>query len=141
MPEPTKRLPNWRSRLSAEMDRQRREPFAWGSHDCALGLASAAIEAVTGEDLRARWGGYSTAAGALKVLRRAGYDSLADAVAATLPEIHPSRASIGDIGLIEAEGEIGAALCVFDASGVVVMTEAGHGRVARSKAVRAFRVG
>ncbi|MCB5412244.1 DUF6950 family protein, partial [Pseudogemmobacter faecipullorum] len=112
------RLPNWRARFADEMDRQRREAFTWGRHDCALGLAAGAYEAITGKDVRSDWSRYRTAGGALRALRKAGYASLGDAVAAYLPEVHPSQAHVGDIGLIPADGEIGAALCVVDASGL-----------------------
>ena len=136
------RLPNWRARFAAEMDRQRREAFAWGAQDCALGLACGAVLAITGTDLGADWRGrYCAPAQALRLMRSEGYDTLGDLVAATLPEVHPAFARMGDIGLIEADGPFGAALCVMDASGVIVLTEAGHGRRAREDVMRAFRVG
>lgn len=136
------RLPDWRARFAAEMDRQRRDPFAWGQADCAIGLAAGAVQALTGQDLGAEWRGrYKTPAGALRVLRKAGHASLADAVAASLPEIHPVYADIGDIGLIEADGPLGCALCVVDFSGLIVLTENGHGRRPRDDMKRAFKVG
>lgn len=137
------RLDDWRVRLAAEMDRQRRDPFTWGTHDCALGLAAGAVEAITGADLRVGWrSAYKTPAGALKALRAKGYESVADVVADLLPEIPPAFADVGDIGLIEdATGPMGQALCVVDASGLIVMTEAGHGRRPREDMIRAFKVG
>ena len=63
------------------------------------------------------------------------------AVAAMLPEIHPDAADLGDIGLIAAEGPLGQALCVVDASGLIVLTETGHGRRPRGDMLRAFKVG
>lgn len=136
------RLPDWRARFAAEMDRQRREAFAWGTQDCALGLACGAVEALTGKDLRIGWRGkYKTPAGAVKALLAKGHANLADAIAATLPETPPAFARVGDIGLIEVDGALGQALCVVDASGLIVLTEAGHGRVARDLMIRAFRVG
>lgn len=137
-----KRLPNWRARLAAEMDRQCRIGFDWGRHDCVLGLAAGAVEAVTGQDLRRGWRGkYRSAAGAQKALSKSGFADLGAAVASVLPEIHPSRAHVGDIGLIPAEGAVGASLCVVDASGLIVLTETGHGRRPRSDMTRAFKVG
>lgn len=135
------RLPDWRARFAAEMDRQRRAAFEWGTHDCSTGLALAAVEAITGQDLRGTWGEYSTAAGAYKAIRKAGFDNLGDLVASIFPEIHPDMARIGDLGLIETDGEIGAGLCVFDISGVIVLTDKGQGRAPREKAIRAFKVG
>lgn len=136
-----KRLPDWRARFADEMDRQRRMAFRWGRHDCALGLACGAVLALSGVDLRRDLGGYRTPAGALRLLRRLGHATLADAVAAHLPEIHPCRAGVGDIGIIAAEGEIGQALCVVDTSGLIVLTEAGHGRRPRADMIRTFKVG
>lgn len=141
MVQEMKRLPDWRARLAAEMDRQRRKSFEWGAHDCSTGLALAAVEAITGHDLRGTWGEYSTAAGAYKAIRKAGFNSLGDLVASIFPEIHQDQARIGDLGLIETTGEIGAALCVFDVSSVIVVTDTGQGRAPREHAIRAFKVG
>lgn len=137
------RLDDWRARLAAEMDRQRRDPFAWGTQDCAIGLACGVVLAITGVDLGALYRGkYTTKAGALKVMRASGAADLADFAALHLPEhIHPSRASVGDIGVIPSDGPFGQALAMIDASGVVVMTEEGHGRRPRADVIRAFRVG
>lgn len=124
------------------MDRQRRNAFAWGSDDCAVGLAAGAVQAITGADLAEGWRGrYKTATGALRALRKAGHATLADAVAASLPEIPPVYADIGDIGLVDADGPLGEALCVVDFSGLIVITESGHGRRPRDDLRRAFKVG
>ena len=136
------RLPDWRARLAAEMDRQRRDPFAWGAHDCAIGLAAGAVLALTGADLGARWRGrYLTPSGARRALHKAGFSSLSGLVASLLPEVAPDYADIGDIGVIAADGPLKEALCVVDASGLIVMTESGHGRRPRGDLLRAFKVG
>lgn len=137
------RLPDWRARFAAEMDRQRRDAFAWGAQDCALGLAAGAVEALTGTDLRIGWRGkYKTPAGALKAVKAKGFDGLPDLIASLLPEIPPAFADVGDIGVIHVDdGALGQALCVVDASGLIVLTEAGHGRRPREDMIRAFKVG
>lgn len=136
------RRDDWRARLAAEMDRQRREPFKWGAHDCALGFASGIVEAITGADLaRGFRGKYRTAQGAAQILSERGAETLGDLVAQFLPETHPAFARVGDLGVIAADGPIGQALCMFDASGLVVMTDEGHGRRPREDALRAFKVG
>lgn len=136
------RLDDWRARLAAEMDRQRREPFRWGDHDCVLGFASGIVQALTGADLaRGYRGKYRTPREALQVIAASGADSLGDFLAQFLPEILPPFAQLGDLGLIEGEGPVGQSTCMFDASGLVVMTEAGHGHRPRADAIRAFRVG
>lgn len=143
MVQELKRAQDWHARLAAEMDRQRREPFVWGAQDCALGLASGAVFAMTGVDLGAALRGrYDTAAGASEVLAAAGYSSLGDAVADVLPE-HDNllAARAGDIGLVRSGGNIGEALCIVDVSSLIVMTKTGHGRRPREDMLRAFRVG
>lgn len=136
------RRDDWRARLAAEMDRQRREPFKWGSHDCALGFASGIVEAITGADLaRGFRGKYRTPQEAAKILSEHDAATLGDLVSQFLPEVHPAFARVGDIGVIEADGPVGQAMCMFDASGLVVMTDEGHGRRPRGDALRAFKVG
>lgn len=142
MLEALTRLPDWRARLADEMDRQRRDPFAWGTHDCALGLAAGAVLAITGTDPGAQWRGrYVSPGGARLALHKAGFSSLADLVASILPEIPPAFADIGDIGMVDADGPLKQALCVVDASGLIVLTETGHGRRPRADMLRAFKVG
>lgn len=136
------RLPDWRSRLALELDRQRATAFAWGRQDCVLGLAAGAVKAMTGEDLAHAWRGqYRSERGALRALRAAGHKSLGAALAALLPEIHPDQADLGDIALIASDGALGEALAVFDASGLIALTERGHGRIPRERALRAFKIG
>lgn len=137
-----RRLDDWRARLAAEMDRQRRVPFAWGQQDCAIGFACGIVRAITGADLaRGHRGKYRSAGDALKVLRGSGAQTLGDFVGLYLPEVHPAFARVGDLGVIAAEGPIGQAFCMVDASGLIVMTEEGHGRRPRTDMIRAFRVG
>ncbi|WP_411838567.1 DUF6950 family protein [Paracoccus sp. ME4] len=136
------RRDDWRARLAAEMDRQRRTPFAWGRQDCAIGFAATIVEALTGVDLAGGYRGrYAGPRAAAKILADAGAATLADFAAQQLPEIHPSRADLGDIGVIEADGPFGQAFCMVDASGLVVMTPEGHGRRPRADMIRAFKVG
>lgn len=141
MVQELKRLPGWRGRLFAEMEARRHAGFVWGESDCAVGLASSAVHAITGVDLAAEWRGqYSTAAGALRALREAGHETLAEAAASLLPEIHPSAANIGDVAVVPSDGEIGA-FGVFDTGTIVVMTLNGIDRLPRAAAIRAFKVG
>lgn len=136
------RRDDWRGRLADFMDGIRREPFAWGTHDCALGLAVGAVYAITGVEIApAGVGGYKTPLGALRAMRKAGFSDLGEAVEAYLREVHPAYANIGDIGLIDADDAFGAALCVVDASGLLVLTEAGIGLRPRADMRRAFKIG
>lgn len=136
------RRDDWRGRFAEEMEKQRREAFAWGTQDCAIGLVAGAIESITGVDLAEQYRGkYDGPFGAVRILRDSGSLTLGDFAAKHLPEIHPSQARIGDIGIVAADGPIGEAFCIFDASSVIVMTEQGHGRLPRADVLRAFRVG
>lgn len=137
------RLDDWRGRFAAEMDRQRRNAFKWGKHDCAIGLVCGAVEAITGTDLaRGYRGKYKSPKAALKLLKQSGAQTLGDFAAQFLPEHeHPSRARLGDIGILPSDGPIGEAFCIVDVSGVIVMTEQGHGRRRRTDMIRAFKVG
>lgn len=133
---------HWRARYDALFDRIRRRPFAYGEHDCALGLAAAAVEAVTGADVAAAYRKrYHSRIGALRVLRNDGFANLADAVAALLPEIEPARARRGDIAAIPDDGPFGHSLGVVDGERVFVLRETGLGTVDRAVMTRAFRVG
>ncbi len=61
------------------------------------------VRAVTGCDYRGdRLGGYRTAAGALRRLRRAGWASVLHLVEATFEEIPPAQAVRGDLVLAGA---------------------------------------
>ncbi|SNT76707.1 DUF6950 family protein [Paracoccus seriniphilus] len=137
-----RRLDDWRARLSAELDAQRRVPFTWGSHDCAVGFACRVVEAITGEDLAAPYRGqYDSPLGALRILRESGALTLGDFVAMHLPEINPAFARLGDLCLVPSTGPIGQGLGMVDATSLIVMTESGHGRLPRAAMIRAFRVG
>lgn len=71
-------------------------PFSWGGSDCAFVFECVAV--MTGFDALHDIRGYSTEAGALKALKRAGFDTVLDLVAASFEEIHPGFAGRGDIG-------------------------------------------
>lgn len=59
-----RRSSNWPRRLMEYIERNAREPFAWGEHDCAL-FAAGAVHAMTGEDpMEAIRGTYSDESGA-----------------------------------------------------------------------------
>lgn len=142
MAQGLKRLEGWRSRLTAEYDRQNRMALEWGKQDCVVGLGAGVVFAITGVDLAASWRGrYSNERSAARTLRDAGFKSLGEAVGQYLPEIHPDMADVGDIALIEHHGVLGEALAVFDSSGLIAMGENGHVRISRESALKAYKVG
>jgi hypothetical protein len=136
------RLPDWRHRFAEQVDELRRIPFDWDGNDCVVGLAGNMVKALTGTDCVEPYRGkYSTAAGALKVVRSAGFENLGDMVASMLPEIHPSAAHVGDIAAIPMDSPFGFALGVVNGERIFVLMPDGVGTVDLLDATRAFRVG
>lgn len=98
------RARDWPDRLAGFLRQRARDPFAWGSNDCALFAADATL-AITGQDFAAGFRGrYATALGALRALRAAGAEDLAGYVTqvlgAPIPAAHAQR---GDVVLFSAQ--------------------------------------
>jgi hypothetical protein len=139
-PAPLARRYDWRSRLAAYITQATREPFDWGTHDCALHAANAVL-AMTGVDLAAEFrGAYSTPEGAYKALRKLDLDDVAGLAASRLPEIPPALASAGDIAVVLVENEPALGVVIGERISVIRPGEHGGGTVALTDAVRAFRV-
>ena len=135
-----KRLPDWRVRFKDTIDNIRREAFAWGSSDCLYGLTVPVLKALTGETYFKRYRRYKTAKGALSVMRRAGFDNLADLVASELTEVHPSQVFVGDIVAIPTDDEFGFSLGAVNGERVFVLHQNGLGTRDLLEATRAFQV-
>lgn len=102
------RLPDWDRRLALVTEKHMRLPGEWGVSDCLL-TAADAIEAVTGEDVMARWRGrYSTEKGAARLLRKEKCKTVDDAMRDVFGLEPKGRllAQRGDVGTIEIGGEI-----------------------------------
>ena len=128
-----------RKRLIEYVSKAARTPFQWGTHDCAL-FAAGAVKAQTGKDpaigLRGR---YSTAAGAMKHLRKLGYERIEDLASERLEEISPAFAQVGDLAVLDGDGEIGA-LGVVQGERIYVLHPDGLALMPLMSARRAFRV-
>lgn len=92
------RAPDWEDRLSTYLDRVSQEPFAWGSHDCAL-FAASAVKAMSGVDPAAAFRGqYDTREGSALALREIGAGTLLKTVTSWFGgHKHVSQAKRGDI--------------------------------------------
>lgn len=136
-----KRLPGWRGRLDAVLT-DARKPFAWFQHDCCMGLVVPAVQALTGEDIGApfRDRPYTSALGALKAIKDAGFDDLDALAASHFAKAHPSQARIGDIAAFKSD-ETGWALGVVIGSRVAVLRADGVGTLSISDADHIFLVG
>lgn len=136
------RSSQWRRKFEAVIDDIKSRPFSWEDNECATGLVGRVVKAVTDQDLAAEYRGtFKDAAGALRVMKKAGFDDLADMVGSILPEIHPSQAKIGDIAAIKMDSPFGHALGVVNGERVFVLMEGGIGTVDLLECGRAFKVG
>ena len=116
--------------LTEYLTAARDKPFCWGEHDCAR-FAAGWVEAVTGRNPMVGWR-YTTQVGAARALARRGFATLADAVAAELPEIPLAYAMEGDIAMVDgACGIVGGEV-------VYVLRSEGLGIVPMARAKRAF---
>lgn len=132
------RLPDWPARLNAALRPHRGAAFEYGRHDCAI-LAADAVKAVTGSDPAAAWRGrYTTKAGGLRHMRRAGHADQIGLAAALFAEIHPSAAGAGDLAVVE--GPWGPVLAVVTGPAVAVFAPAGLAFLPLTEARRAFKV-
>ena len=94
------RKPDWESALVQWLQQAIKTPFVWGQFDCVLAAADA-VNAQTGYDFATAYRGcYSTDKGALKQLKRRGYESVFDVVAKALDgeAVAPAQLQRGDIG-------------------------------------------
>ncbi len=136
------RLPQWRARLEMAIDDIKSKPFSWENNECGTGLVGNIVLAITGEDAAAPYrGAYNDAASALRTMKDAGFDNLADLVGSILPEILISEAKIGDIAAIKMKSPFGYALGVVNGERVFVLMEEGIGTVDLLECERAYKVG
>jgi hypothetical protein len=135
------RFTDWKSRLVGYLAVAARTPFAEGRHDCALFLAGG-VEAMTGVDPAAAWRGRNTTTrGGLRMLRKASFADHIAAVAATLPEIAPAFAAVGDAAVV-ADPQMSDvfALGIVQGEMIYVLRPGGLGLMPMTSALRAFRV-
>lgn len=128
------RVERWHSKLLAYIDRQEREPFAYGVNDCLL-MTAGAIEAVTGVDHAAPFRGkYQTMQEGRALIGK----PVLKFVRSKFSEIHISQAHDGDIAAkkIGREWTFG----VLIGPHFYVQTETGLGILSRDDADKAFKV-
>lgn len=135
--KPLKRRPDWRGRLQVYLGTVAREPFAYGRHDCAL-FAAGAVEAMTGVDLARGFRGYKTEKGGIKKLRAKGFADQFALLEASLREVHPAFAKVGDVAVVPSEE--GPALGIVQGEWIHVLRPEGIANVPLLSAIRAFEV-
>ncbi len=133
------RIDNWPSRLAAAVADSEHKPFVWGSHDCGT-FAANCERMITGEtQFGDVLGGYKTALGAARRLKRAGFDNIEALVAARLPEVPVNFAQRGDV--VVSDSDLGPQIGVM--LGDVFVSPGDDGLIRRDRAFarRAWRVG
>lgn len=102
------RLHDWDRRLARVTEKHIRLAGEWGVSDCLM-TAGDAIEAVTGENPFATYvGRYKTEAGAARLLRKNGAETVEAALARFFEPVGRLLAQRGDVGTIEHEGRLAA---------------------------------
>lgn len=133
------RQKGWERRLLEIVEHHRAQPFAWGVSDCFT-LPLDAVIALTGRDPAPGLHDYDSRASAARRLAEQGWQSVADAFAAHLPEVPVVFAQRGDVGVIEDPKTKTLCGAVFLAAGVAGKTEDGVRVFPRDRVVRAFKV-
>jgi len=112
-PQLTTRRPGWERRLVEAVEAAKGRPFSWGRHDCATFAFDLRRDIAGGYDVAALWRErYTTARGAVRVMRRLGWQSLEaagrDLLGEPLPSVH--LAQRGD--LVLASTGLGFGVCL-----------------------------
>lgn len=132
-----RRLVDWRARLTAYLAQVSGKSFRPGRHDCALFVAGA-VEAMTGVDHARGWRGYRSLATGQKKLEARGFADHIALIANILPEVSPIMAQVGDLAVVESDGD--QALGIVQGAYVYVLRPDGAGLVLLTDVTRAFRV-
>lgn len=95
------RQPGWEPRYVAVLERHMAAPFEWGVSDC-LSVVADVAEALCGKNpLPAKRRRYRTAPGAARQMRKLGFETIEEALAATYSQIPVLKARRGDCGVLE----------------------------------------
>lgn len=131
------RVANWEVLLFAYVDQAKDLPFEWGVHDCATWVADWR-QVATGQDAAQAWRGqYRTERGALRQIKRAGFDTMPEWVDSILGDrlTSPLMAQRGDIALVRD------ALGIVTGDEVVALSPDGAVAFPLTDAQMAWRVG
>jgi len=124
--------------LRAYVQQAARMPFRPGHHDCAL-FAAGAVAAMTGRDYAADLRGqYRTIEDGKALLQEQGFGDHVALAASLFAEIPPLMAQIGDLAVVEEDGE--QALGVVQGACIYVLRLDGLGTRPLTAATKAFRV-
>lgn len=128
------RVSNWEQALSDYLVSKRKEPFAYGSFDCAH-FAAGAVEALTGENPMAEVVEYNSLLTSAKALKAAGADDLQVFIDERFEEVPIGFAQTGDLAFYD--GSVGVVIN----SKAVFATEIGYTLIDRSEWTKTWGVG
>lgn len=132
----TRKTEGWQGRLAAYIAAHHREPFVYGTQDCAL-FSFGAVAVMTGLDLaEGRRGRYTTLRGGIRILRSQGYDDHIALAAAHFPETTTPRP--GDLAVVPTPD--GPALGIVQGVLIYALSAAGMSMLPISAANRFFEV-
>jgi hypothetical protein len=104
----------------AAVDRFKGQPWQLGKNDCVR-LAAFVLRKMGHKPQLGKAGTYTTGAGALRALNRAGFSGLAEALDALgLERIAPAAARVADIIMIPGDPTLGGALTIAVGNGRVL---------------------
>lgn len=132
------RVENWQTAFVEVLEHYARQSFGWGTADC-MQLALANVAAVTGTTPYPKAKGYKTEKGALRVLKRHGFDTPEQAIEAAFDEIHVAAAGRADLGVFDAETGVAVVVCT-GVCFVGLAPDSGYIEIRRAAVRRAFRV-
>lgn len=113
----------------ATADKFKDKPFQWGKYDCSR-LVAFHLKQFGHSVSLSKYGSYSSAIGAQRVLAKAGYKTLADVMADLgLYEIAPAFATLGDVVELEGDNPLGALTVMLNNGRVLGWNEAAEGCV------------
>jgi hypothetical protein len=135
---PTKRLPDWQTRMEAFMAARAQTPFTWGTNDCAT-FAADCVLAITGHDPAPKGlRGNRTAKQAYRFIGRHG--SMAALATSSLGEPVPLlMAGVGDVVLVKAGKR--DAFAIVNGTTALAPSALGLITVPLGEATHAWRVG
>jgi|GEM_PF-1689221 len=143
LPNIPARKPGWERSFVAIMARHVATPFAWTPEAHCLAAPAELCLAMTGVDPMKGFRRHRSEAGALLAMRRAGFETVEDALAAVFPEIPKLLARRGDCGVLAQDVEGRPWLTSFVVMGAMAVGKSARGPIYVPTATlkRAFAIG
>lgn len=139
------KLPDYRSRLFAAIDKYENKKFKYGTNDCVL-FGGDVVEALTGTNpVAGMHGKYRSLRGGMRVAKSMGLTSAPEWLAQNCTPVEIPFAAVGDIALIQAssvdEAFKGLAVAVVGSGFLIAVGMNGLVRLPMTAAVSVYRVG